>query len=238
MTAGCRQWQLVIMAKSPVPGAVKTRLCPPLGYDEAAQLAAACIADTADAGLASSASRCLLALDGAPGPWMAPGLGLLTQRTGDFGARLAGAMADAWDREPLPMLVVGMDTPQVSAARLDAVAAALLEQETDVVLGPAYDGGYWVIGCRRPVAGLFDTVPMSTHETWTRQRRRVLDLGLRCRSVAALRDVDDVADARSVAAAAPHTRFARALREMVIAGHREGTGGRPRPSAGRSSDRS
>lgn len=207
----------MVVAKAPVAGAVKTRLCPPLSYEQAARLAAASLADTLAAGLASSASRCVLALDGPPGPWAPGGVQLMAQRAGGLGERLAGAMADAWQLDPAPMLVVGMDTPQITPALLDAVAGSLLEAESDVVLGEADDGGYWVIGSRRPVRGMFAGVPMSTDQTCERQRRRVLDLGLRCRPVATLRDVDCIADALAVAAEAPRTRFARQLRALGAA---------------------
>jgi uncharacterized protein len=208
-------WQLVIMAKSPVAGVVKTRLCPPLLPEEAARLAAASIEDTTRAGLASSASRCVLALAGPVGAWVPPGVVVMGQGSGDLGARLGRAMADAWAAAPVPMLVVGMDTPQLTPTLLDAVAETMLGAGSDVVLGPAHDGGYWAVGSRQPVPGLFATVPMSTDETYERQCRRVRSLGLRVRSVAAVRDVDDFADAVVVAGDAPGTRFARELRALA-----------------------
>jgi len=211
------RWQVVIMAKAPVPGRVKTRLCPPLTHRQAARLATAALTDTLAAARASQAARCVLALDGDPGAWLPPGVSVLPQRQGDFGARLAGAMADTWAGRPLPLLVVGMDTPQLAAGLLDWVAAQLLAAGTDTVLGPADDGGYWVIAARRPVAGMFEGVPMSTASTGEAQLARLGALGLRCSIGPGLRDVDEFADAEAVAEAAPGTAFAREWRAMAPA---------------------
>src|ERR1039458_2334657 len=115
-------YQVAVMAKSPQPGLVKTRLCPPLSGEQAAELATAALIDTLEAVAASSAVRAVLVLEGAPGPWLPGGIDVLTQRRGDFAARLAGAIEDVWGCDPLPLLVVGMDTPQVMPSQLDAVA--------------------------------------------------------------------------------------------------------------------
>lgn len=206
---------MVVMAKSPRPGAVKTRLSPPLTLGQAARLAGAAIADTVAAALASTAARCVVALDGPAGAWLPPGVVVVPQRGGDLGARLTGAVADAWAGCPVPTLVVGMDTPQLTPSLLDRVATELVAGACDAVLGPADDGGYWAIGVRRPVAGLCDGVPMSTDRTGAAQRHRLASLGLCCRAVPALRDVDVYADAEAVAASAPRTRFAEALRAIA-----------------------
>jgi rSAM/selenodomain-associated transferase 1 len=207
------------MAKTPVAGRVKTRLCPPLHPVEAARLARAALADTMAAALGSRARRRVLSLDGPPGPWIPRGIDVMAQRVGSFGERLAGAVEDAWATAAYPVLVVGMDTPQVDAVELDRAAAPLLGGGVDAVLGPAEDGGYWVIGCRRPQPGMFDEVPMSTAWTGQAQFDRLAALGLRCTRVASARDVDTIEDAEAVAAGAPDTRFAavlRALRPRVI----------------------
>ena len=154
-TAVVGGWQVVIMAKSPRAGAVKTRLCPPLTFGQAAELAAASLADTLAAALDSGAQRCVISLDGPVGPWLEPGFDVVRQRNGDFGTRLAGAVVDVWLECQLPMLVVGMDTPQLAPTLLDRAAGKLMTGGCDAVLGPAEDGGFWVIGTRRPVDGMF-----------------------------------------------------------------------------------
>jgi rSAM/selenodomain-associated transferase 1 len=206
------------MAKAPVSGEVKTRLCPPLNHEQAAGLARAALLDTLDAVAASSACRRLVALAGRPGPWLPAGFGVITQRPGDFGSRLAGAVEDAWARTPVPVLVVGMDTPQVQASTLDAAAAVLFGIEPDepsAVVGPAEDGGYWIIGIRRPIPGMFDGVPMSTNRTGAAQLSRLRALGVSCTVITSMRDVDEFDDALFVAEMAPDTRFAIALRSLI-----------------------
>lgn len=228
MTAARRQqtpaddgYQVVVMAKAPVAGRVKTRLCPPFTHHQAAALARAALLDTMEAVRASGARRRVLALQGRPGSWPRTGFDVVGQRPGDLGARLAGAVADAWDRAPLPVLVVGMDTPQMRGADLDRAAAPMLRSgrvggiPSSSVLGPAEDGGYWAIGVRQPVPRMFDGVPMSTDHTGAAQLARLRALGISCTVVGSMRDVDEPDDALAVAALAPATRFAATLRPMV-----------------------
>ncbi len=208
------------MAKAPVAGSVKTRLCPPMTPDRAAALAEAALLDTLDAVIASAAGRAVLALDGAPGPWLPGTVEVMAQRTGEFGERLSGAIDDAWAGAALPVVVVGMDTPQMTGGDLDRVAEPLLSRATatgcvGAVLGPADDGGYWAVGVRRPVPGMFDGVPMSTGRTGAAQLDRLTALGVACAVAHRMRDVDEIGDAVAVAALAPATRFATVLRCFV-----------------------
>jgi uncharacterized protein len=197
---------LLVLAKAPVPGRVKTRLCPPCTPDEAAGLAAAALADTlAAAARSRRATRRVLVLDGPGGPWIPAGFEVVSQAGGGLAERLAAAFAGAGG----PAFLVGMDTPQVTPALLDAGLAAL--ERADAALGPALDGGYWGIGLRRPQPGAFEAVPMSTPATGSRQRARLAQLGLRTALLPPLRDVDTIADAELVAGQAPTSRFARAL---------------------------
>lgn len=196
---------LLVIAKEPRAGRVKTRLCPPFTLEAAAELAEAALRDTLDAVLATPARRRVLVLDGEPGPWLAPGLEVMPQRGEGLASRLAAAFADAGG----PALLIGMDTPQVTPAGLASGLAALAH--ADAVLGASPDGGYWAIGLRRPDARVFAGIPMSRPDTARRQRARLLALGLRVAELAPLLDVDDAASARAVAAAAPRSRFAAVL---------------------------
>jgi rSAM/selenodomain-associated transferase 1 len=204
---------LIVVAKAPAPGRVKTRLCPPCTPEQAAALAAAALADTLAAVDRSESERRLLALDGAPGPWVAPGWEVVAQGAGDLGARIDAAIAGVEG----PVLVLGMDTPQVTATHLDRAWATLLSPDVDAVLGPAHDGGYWTIGVRTPRRGLFDDVEMSTSRTGAQQRARLDALGLRVATLGALRDVDTFADALDVAAGIPSSRFAAQLAHAEVA---------------------
>jgi rSAM/selenodomain-associated transferase 1 len=197
---------LVVIAKAPVPGLAKTRLCPPLSGEQAAALARAALEDTLAAVLATRAARHVLVLDGEPGAWLADGVELLAQRGGDLAARLADAFADVGG----PALLIGMDTPQLTPELLGE-GLELLASGFEAVLGPSVDGGYWAIGLARPDRSVFAGVPMSRPDTGVLQLRRLRELGLRTCSLPALRDVDRYEDAVAVATLAPATGFARAL---------------------------
>jgi rSAM/selenodomain-associated transferase 1 len=201
---------LLVIAKEPLPGRVKTRLSPPCTPDEAAALAAAALADTLAAALAARRpGRRVLVLDGRPGRWVPPEFEVIAQRGDGLAQRLAAGFEDAGERA----FLVGMDTPQVTPELLDAGLAAL--DDHDAAFGAALDGGYWGIGVARPDARVFDGVPMSDARTGAVQRARLEALGLRTSILPPLRDVDTIADARAVAAAAPCGRFAAALSALA-----------------------
>jgi glycosyltransferase A (GT-A) superfamily protein (DUF2064 family) len=228
---------LVVIAKEPVAGRVKTRLSPPYHPDEAAALAAAALTDTLEAVLAAPAARRTLVLDGAPGGWLPCGRGLriIPQRGAGLDDRLAHAFDDAYAGHP--MVLIGMDTPQVTPALLHAAMTALTcapaatEERAgrDAVLGPAADGGFWSLGLRTPAAHahLVRGVPMSRPDTGRRQLDRLTGAGLTVAGLPELRDVDTAADATEVAAIAPHLRFTRTLLDLGVGGHRCPGPGRP-----------
>ncbi|MGW7237710.1 TIGR04282 family arsenosugar biosynthesis glycosyltransferase [Streptomyces sp. NPDC054804] len=193
---------LLVIAKEPRPGRVKTRLTPPFTPEQAAALAEASLTDTLHAVARTPASRRVLVLDGNPGPWLPPGFDVVPQCAGGLDARLA----DAFARCDGPALLVGMDTPQVTPALLTVDFA-----DCDAYFGPAEDGGFWALGLADPDPALLRGVPMSTAETGAVQRRRLVAAGLRVQDLPRLRDVDTAADAAAVAALAPHGRFAARL---------------------------
>ena len=208
--------QLVVIAKEPLPGDVKTRLCPPCTPQEAAALAEAALRDTlaAMAGAADAAGRAVaraIVLDGAPGTWV-DGERVVAQRGAGLDERLAAAFEDLGGG---PALIVGMDTPQLTGALLARALLAL--DDHDAVLGPATDGGYWGIGLRRADPGALVGVPMSVGHTLAAQRDRLGHLGLDVAEAATLVDVDTIEDAGRVAVQAPDTAFARAFARLAIA---------------------
>lgn len=205
---------VLILAKSPRVGRVKTRLVPPLTHDEAAWLAREALADTLTAALACPADRRILVLDGPPGTWLPSGIEVVPQH----GRTLSDRLADAWSR-PLGGLTlqIGMDTPQLTGADLDAAFTTLAADGTDAVLGPAQDGGWWAIGMRRADPTVFPGIPTSTAATGSLQRRALLARGWRVTSLPTMRDVDTIGDVVEVAAAAPGTRFAAAA-DVLLAG--------------------
>lgn len=219
---------LLVMAKAPVPGRAKTRLTPPYTPAEAARIAAASLLDTADAVLA--AHRRL----GGPGPVMAldgdvaagadafrVGAALarfrvVAQRGDGLGERLAHAHADAARSATSSLtgrpatLQLGMDTPQATPDHLVEAARRLQDPGTDAVLGPATDGGWWLLGLRDPSAArCLTTVTMSTPRTGEDTLRALWASGQRVQLLDTLTDVDDRDSCRAVAATAPAGRFGR-----------------------------
>jgi glycosyltransferase A (GT-A) superfamily protein (DUF2064 family) len=204
---------LLVVAKEPVPGRVKTRLTPPFTPRQAAGLAEAALADTLDVVRRVPARRRVLVLDGAPGPWLPPEFEVLPQVAGGLDERLAAAFGACADG---PALLVGMDTPQLSPELL----APALEPDSwrgcDAWFGPAADGGFWTLGLARPNPALLRGIPMSTSHTGAVQRQRLVGAGLSVRDLPPLRDVDTAADAAAVAAEAPGSRFAALFRELAV----------------------
>ncbi|MDQ6934502.1 MAG: DUF2064 domain-containing protein [Actinomycetota bacterium] len=213
---------VLVVAKSPVAGRVKTRLGAEVGMAYAAELAAAALLDT----LSTSArvfgrGRRYLALHGSledlhPSSHRrslaleARGWSLIPQRGMGLGARLRHAHEDAARLSGGPVVQVGMDTPHLDAAVLGH-AGEFLGTERTAVLGPAYDGGWWLLGVSDPgLLGALPSVPMSTKRTGVATRRMLARAGATTHLVETLRDVDTAADADQVAALAPHSHFARA----------------------------
>ncbi len=208
---------ILVMAKEPRPGRCKTRLCPPATPAQAAALAEAALADTLAAVAHAPARRRVLALDGQPGRWLPPGFTVLPQRGAGLDERLAAALADVSPPGSKgPVLLIGMDTPQVTPRLLGAALTRLAAPGVDAVLGPAVDGGWWALGLRRPDPAATFGVPMSTPATGAAQRRRLEALGLRVADLVELRDVDVIDDALAVAQDAPGTRFARTLAALGL----------------------
>ncbi|WP_328528357.1 DUF2064 domain-containing protein [Nocardioides sp. NBC_00368] len=210
---------VLLVAKAPVPGLVKTRLAAEIGETAATAVAAASLLDTIEAcTLAVGPERCRLALSGDVSAGFRAveiesaiaGWTVTPQRGKGLGERLANAHADVAG----PVVQIGMDTPQVTPARLLAVAAGL--DAADAVLAPAEDGGWWALALRDPsAAAALREVPMSTPETYAATRAALEALGLRVAAGERLRDVDHLADVAPVAAAAPGTRFAAAAAEIA-----------------------
>lgn len=202
--------QLLVLAKTPVPGLVKTRLCPPLTPDGAAQVAAAALEDTLDAVRATPVARRVLVVDGA---LRAEGFDTSLQRGGPLDERLGAAFDDAGAASDLPVLLVGMDTPQLTTAVLTDACRALLD--SPAVLGLAQDGGWWALGLQVADGDLLRGVRTSRDDTGGRQLDRLRQSGLDVVLLPTLRDVDTADDARAVASAAPRGRFAAVLHTLL-----------------------
>ncbi|GLY46627.1 hypothetical protein Lesp01_02830 [Lentzea sp. NBRC 102530] len=205
---------MLVMAKSPVPGQVKTRLCPPLSPEEAADVAAASLLDTLSAALDTPGAVPVVALAGVVRredvrDALAECV-VVPQRGDTFAARLVHAHADV-ARFRMPVLQIGMDTPQVSPSLLESCA-----EFGEAALGFAADGGWWALGLRDPLrASVLRDVPMSRADTGVRTLEALRGSeGLRgngVRMLPTLSDVDTIEDARLVAREVPDSRFAATL---------------------------
>lgn len=204
-----------MVAKEPVPGSVKTRLCPPCTPEQAAAVAEASLADSLAHAVASCADQVVLALEGQPGPWCPPGVRVIDQGTGPFDLRLARA----WSSVDGPALQIGMDTPQASADVLDHAMAALTAEGTDAVFGRAEDGGWWATGMRSPDPRVFLGVAASRTDTGEQQLERLRSAGMTVSMLGSLRDVDNWNDACAVAASCPPGRFTSTVDALLSAPH-------------------
>lgn len=217
---------LLIMAKAPVPGHVKTRLCPPATPAQAADVAAAALLDTVDAARETGQAT-IVALAGTVAQAARPaeieralgGVTVIRQRGNGLAERLVNAHADAAARHPgMPVVQIGADTPQVTGSLLAEASACLTADHRDAVLGLVTDGGWWALGLRNPLhAAVLGPVPMSTPDTGRRTHRALLSAGLAIGELPLLSDVDTMLDAELVAQAAPTGRFAAAVTEVLLA---------------------
>ncbi|WP_280714446.1 DUF2064 domain-containing protein [Kitasatospora sp. MAP5-34] len=209
---------LLVIAKEPVPGRVKTRLTPPFSPEQAAALAEAALADTLDTLSQVPAGRRLLVLEGTPGRWLPPGWQVAAQCGGGLDERLAAAFAHA--SPDAPALLVGMDTPQLTGRMLAEPLSSARRAGVDAWYGPAADGGFWALGLARPTAELARRllvgVPMSTPGTGAALLDRLAAADLTIGQLPALTDVDTVREVDQVAALAPNGRFAACRRSMDL----------------------
>jgi uncharacterized protein len=209
---------LLVVAKAPEPGRAKTRLAATVGDRVAAEIAAAALLDTLDTVAAVPVAARMVALTGdldaaaeaADIRRRLESFTVIAQRGDDFADRLANAHADASSNGGgRPVLQIGMDTPQVTAELLARCARRLLESQA--VLGPACDGGWWVLGLQTPAAAeCLCGVPMSQPNTGELTVKALHDNGIDVTPVELLTDfdiVDDIAVVRD--ACDPAGRFAR-----------------------------
>ena len=213
---------VVVLAKAPVAGLVKTRLARTVGDGRAADLAAAALLDTIEvcaevfptplrvAALAGELRCASRAPELVSTLW---GWQVIAQGIGTLGERIVRAVHDTHRLTGGPVVLLGMDTPHAQAPVLAEVARRV-ELTGAPVLGPAGDGGWWVLAVADPrqVDGVA-RVPMSRPETFAHTREALCRAGLPPDAAPLMRDVDTAADAAWAAAAAPQTRFARAWRE-------------------------
>lgn len=200
---------LVIFAKAPIPGEVKTRLCPPLTPDEAATLHGSFVLDMLEQtkrAVVTLQLRCDRYLACAPSSDLVffkimeerQGVRLLDQVGEDLGQRMHHTFIDLFAKGYKQVILVGTDVPTLPLSVYQEAFAIL--SRSDVVLGPAMDGGYYLIGLTQPAERLFAGVPWSTDEVLAITQHNAMTLGLSVGLTAAWRDVDTIADLQALIA--------------------------------------
>jgi uncharacterized protein len=221
-TADKARSAVAIMAKAPLPGEVKTRLCPPLSHGAAAQLYRCFLLDkfaqvnvlqraTPVVAYSPTDSRSTFeAL--APAHFL-----LIPQRGDDLGARILSTFEQLFGQGYTQVIVIDSDTPTLPVAYLERALGLIAEGENDVVLGPTEDGGYYLIGLRQSCPELFEQMPWSTPEVFPETRRRSAQCGLTVACTEYWYDVDTPDDLTRLTASFAHLQngWARHTRQFL-----------------------
>ena len=177
--------RLVLFTRYPEPGCAKTRLIPALGPEGAAEVHRR-LTERSVAAMRASGLPMELRVTGADpavfAAWLGSDLAFESQGEGDLGERLTRASANA------PVILLGADTPALTATHLTAAAAAL--KQSEAVIGPAEDGGYWLLGLSRPMPFLFADMPWSTDAVFALTHSRLAEAGIEPLQLATLADCD------------------------------------------------
>jgi rSAM/selenodomain-associated transferase 1 len=191
---------LIVFLKHPEPGAVKTRLVPTLGAEVAAAVYRALAEEVLRATVPRRGEYETLVFFDPPGAgeairaWL-PGLRLFAQSAGDLGSRMTAAFARAFERGARRVAIIGTDTPTVTRETVAGALAAL--DEAELVVGPAEDGGYYLLALGEPHPELFQNVAWSTPAVLEETLARAATAGLRVRELDRCRDVDTLEDLRA-----------------------------------------
>jgi uncharacterized protein len=192
---------LVVMAKAPIPGAVKTRLVPFLSPEEAAELARALLVDQLRHLSAIDNADCYLAFSpeeaGAMMRELAPErFELFSQKDGDLGARMENIFTKLFAKGHRHVVLIGADLPPVPLTYFSKAFASLSDTERCAVLGPSQDGGYYLIGLNRDQPALFDQMTWSHDQVLTQTLARLISLDIKSHLLPTWRDIDTIDDVR------------------------------------------
>lgn len=207
---------VVLFAKSPRPGRVKTRLCPPLTHGQAARLYRAMAVDCWRAARAA-APEAWVALDCGAGrleaAWLGSGVKAFRQKGADLGARMSAAFARAFRAGAAKTVVIGSDCPELSSMEIRSAFEKL--DRADVVVGPAADGGYYLLALKGACPPLFEGMVWSRPDVLARTLRRATALGMRTAFLRRRSDVDTFADLKALARRHPPLQTAAALSRIL-----------------------
>jgi uncharacterized protein len=198
---------LVIFAKAPIPGQVKTRLCPPLTPDEAATLHGSFVLDTLErttvlvTKLKLPLDRYLACAPAATHVFFRimeerQGVRLIDQVGGDLGTRMNHAFTTLFSQGYRRILLMGTDVPTLPLDHFKQAFTAL--EHHDLMLGPAFDGGYYLIGLKQPLPELFADIPWSSDQVLKLTQEKAASLRLKTGLIQPWRDVDTLADLQAL----------------------------------------
>jgi rSAM/selenodomain-associated transferase 1 len=195
---------LAVMAKAPRPGAVKTRLCPPLRPPEAAELARCFLLDAVDRVGSVAGARPVVGYHPPEArsefEQIAPGFALVAQEGQDLGARQSRLLAEVLAQGHHPPHHNPTHHPTHPPHTHHHPQSLVMAPDVDLVLGPTDDGGYYLVGLRSPCPALFENIPWSTSTVLARTLERAQRLGLRVACLPAWFDIDTSADLERLAA--------------------------------------
>lgn len=202
---------LVVFLRAPIPGRVKTRLAASVGAEAACEVYRALASHVVGA-VRNGPWHTQLWVDAVDGSehvrdWL--GMEPLVQQGDDLGARMRHAV----DVASGPCVVIGTDAPDVDASVVAEAFSAL--EHADVVIGPAYDGGFYLIGLRCPMPGVFDRVAWSTEQVLQQTVGNAVNAGSRVQLLAPLRDIDTLDDLHTYLTTHANTSLASILRSCV-----------------------
>lgn len=190
---------LVVVAKAPVPGTVKTRLVPHLSPKEATDLYRCFLQDRITT--IQSLTGVALAIAYTPAdardafvPFCQNGLRLFPQKGKNLGERLNNIFVEKLADGFNAVSIIDSDTPDLPVSAIQASFTRLMSDRTDVVFGPCYDGGYYLVGMRRPHPELFANIPWSTDKVLANTLERAMDLGVRADLLSRWNDLDTIDD--------------------------------------------
>lgn len=207
---------LIVFAKEPIPGKVKTRLKPLLSDRQCSGLYTALLRDTLCAARSAGAGQNILCYESCGRSPIflrrnRDGFVLRKQTGKDLGDRLRNAFDRVLEKEGDSAVIIGSDTPHLPCAYIKRAFREL--QEKDIVIGPSRDGGYYLIGLKTVCPGLFENIPWSTEKVASLTIRKAKDRGLTISLLPRLEDIDDPGSLQRFKkrlmkriASAPHTR--------------------------------
>jgi rSAM/selenodomain-associated transferase 1 len=182
---------LIIFVKNPIPGRVKTRLAKDIGDERAVWVYRKLLACTADAILPMNIDKAVWYGDYVNDNDLWNGLGKYQQSEGDLGQRMAFAFEQSFDRSS-KVCIIGSDCPQLSTEILEEAFSSL--DHHDFVIGPAKDGGYYLLGMNSFRPAVFESVDWSTSEVFPQTLAHIKAMGASYHTLEVLRDIDDMRD--------------------------------------------